>query len=201
MQITIQTEFPAIAKRLAQLESSVRDKALASTLNKTIAQAKTRMQREIVREYNVTPAYVRERLQVRRATAAASRLKLQAELVGGNGKKRSANLIRFLERSVSLAQARRRAKDGTLRQLRFKVRRSGGPQTIAGAFIGNRGRTVFRRVGKERLPIKAVSTIDVPQMFNQRRINAAVVQSMRENFTRIFDAEAAFYVARFNATR
>lgn len=201
MQITIQTEFPAIAKRLAQLESSVRDKALASTLNKTIAQAKTRMQREIVREYNVTPAYVRERLQVRRATAAASRLKLQAELVGGNGKKRSANLIRFLERSVSLAQARRRAKDGTLRQLRFRVRRSGGPQTIAGAFIGNRGRTVFRRVGKERLPIKAVSTIDVPQMFNQRRINAAVVQSMRENFARIFDAEAAFYVARFNSTR
>lgn len=198
MQISIKTEFPAIERRLAELQADVAKKALASALNKTMAQAKTRMQREITGEYNVTAAYVRERLRVQRAAYRGGTVRLQAALVGGDGKRRSANVIRFMERFVSLAQARRRARDGTRGQLRFRFKKAGSRQVIPGAFVGNKGRTVFRRVGKERLPIQAVSTIDVPQMFNQRRINGAVVGFMRDTFPRVFDSEARFFVERFN---
>ena len=58
---------------------------------------------------------------------------------------------------------------------------------ITGSFIGNQGRTVFVRTGKDRLPIKAVNTIDVPQMFNTRRINQAVQRIMQERFATNFD--------------
>ena len=198
MQISVTTNFPDIAKRLDTLAADVRIRALTSAMNKTMAQAKTRMGREITKEFNVTAGYVRERLQVRRASFRNGQFRLQAALTGGDGRKRSANVIRFLERSVSLAQARKRASTGTLKQLRFKIRRSGGQRTIPGAFIGNKGRTVFRRTTDKRLPIKAISTVDVAQMFNAKRINARVVASIRENFTRLFESEARFFVAKFN---
>jgi hypothetical protein len=68
---------------------------------------------------------------------------------------------------------------------------------IKGAFIGNQGRTVFRRVGKERLPINAVQTIYVPQMFNTGRIKDVVVKLMREKFPVIFEREAKFYLSKW----
>ena len=156
------------------------------------------MTREITSEYRVTSAYVRERLRVRRATFKAGQLSMTAELVGGNGKSRSANIIAFMERSVTLAQARKRAKAGTLDQLRFQVKRAGGKKIITGAFIGNKGRTVFVREGKDRLPIKAVSTIDVASMFNQKRINRTVVGVLQERFPVIFEREARYFTSRFH---
>ncbi|MCL5459996.1 hypothetical protein M3M33_15265, partial [Loigolactobacillus coryniformis] len=81
--------------------------------------------------------------------------------------------------------------------LKFKIKRAGGTVSINGAFIGNQGRTVFRRVGNKRLPIEGVSTIDVPQMFNTRRINAAVVAAMRAKFPAIFQRELTFALSKW----
>jgi hypothetical protein len=39
---------------------------------------------------------------------------------------------------------------------------------------------VFRRVGKGRLPIEPVQVIDVPQMFNARRVNEKVRARMQQ---------------------
>jgi len=55
------------------------------------------------------------------------------------------------------------------------------------------------RVGKERLPIKALTTIDVAQMFNTKRINAKVVQMIEAKFPTIFANEVRYYTERFNA--
>jgi len=197
MQLTISHNFPDVARRLDSMRQEVRDKALVSAVNKTIEQGRTQMIREIASDYMVTASYVRERLRIKRASARQGRLQIEATLDGSNGKKRSANMIRFLERKTTMAEARRRGKAGTLNQLFFKVKRSGGKKAIAGAFIGNKGRTVFMRDGKARLPIHAVQTIDVPQMFNQKRINAAVVAALIAKFPAIFEREAAFYLRRF----
>ncbi|WP_382155397.1 phage tail protein [Hydrogenophaga sp. ANAO-22] len=199
MKLDFKTNFPEVQRSLRQLRSDIGGRALVSAMNKTMAQAQTQMGREITSEYRVTSAYVRERLRLKRAAFRAGQFSFTAELIGGNGKKRSANMIAFLERSVSLAQARKRGKEGTLNQLRFQVRKTGGKKIITGAFIGNKGRTVFIRTGKDRLPIKAVSTIDVAQMFNQKRINRAVVGTIRARFPTIFASEARFYVSKFNA--
>ena len=115
-----------------------------------------------------------------------------------------------MERFVSLAQARKRAKAGDLAQLRFKIRKTGGMRMIKGAFIGNQGRTVFVRVAgtvmasrskytgsKYAEQIRAVSTVDVPGMFNTKRINSKVVAAMKDKFPVIFQREAAYYTSKF----
>lgn len=198
MQISISTNFPEVERMLSRMQADVRERALPSALNKTMEQGRTQMTREITGEYRVTSAYVRERLRIKRASFKAGQFNVSAELVGGNGKNRSANIIAFMERSVTLAQARKRGKDGTLNQLRFQVKRSGGKKIITGAFIGNKGRTVFMRTGKDRLPIKAVQTIDVASMFNQKRINRRVVGVLKDRFPTIFEREARFFTTKFN---
>ncbi|MCC2673064.1 MAG: hypothetical protein K0R58_11 [Ramlibacter sp.] len=201
---------------LDQLHLDVRDRAAVSAVNKAIAKGQTRMVRVISREYNVTAGYVRERLRIERAKFVRGKAVIAAALVGGGsrGAKRSANLIVFTERSTSLAQAKKRMKageGGTYKlgsttvskalELRFKIKRGSAPKVIKGAFIGNQGRTVFIREGSARLPIKALSTIDVPQMFNTRRLNDEVVRSIEQDFPGIFEHEVKFFTDRFNARR
>ena len=198
MKLSITTNFPAVQRKLEQLRSDIAGKALVSAMNKTIDQAKTQMSREITAEFNVKSAYVKDRLRVRPASLKAGALRLEASLIGGDGKRRSANIIAFVERKVSLAEGRRRMKAGTLNQLFVKVKRTGATKPLGPAFIGNKGRTVFVRQGKDRLPIKPVQVIDVAQMFNVKKINRAVVASMTEKFPAIFEREARFYLDRFN---
>lgn len=191
--IDIRTNFPEVARALRRVERDIGEKALARALNRTIEQGRTAMVREITAEYVLPSATVRSRLAIRRAYAGAQRIQLEASLAApAKSGRRAINVVAFLERSVTLAEARRRAKSGTLRQLRFKIRRTGGWKTIPGAFLGNQGRTVFRRVGKARLPIEPVSTIDVPQMFNARRINEAVRRVLLARFQDHFARELRF---------
>jgi len=176
MQIKIQTNFPNVQRQLETMRKDIAEKAVASALNKTVAQARTAMSREIRREFNITTQAVNDALRIRRATAVRARLQLEASLESRSKRGRSLNLINFLERSVSMAAARQRTKGGeggtyqlgnrTVRkalQLRFKIRRTGPKKVIEGAFIGNKGRTVFIREGASRLPIKALQTINYLQ--------------------------------------
>lgn len=210
MQLTIKTDFKGVQDRLRQLQKDVAQQALASAINKTMDQARTAMAREISKEYMVAYGYVRTRLQIERATARGA-ARLTATLRGGTDRKRSANVIAFVERSVTMAEGRRRAKAGTQRQLYVQIKRQGGKKPIAGAFIGNKGRTVFERVSGTVMPsrskyagslhaeqIQPVQTIGIAQMFNTRRINQVVVRLMREKLAEVFEREARFFTDRFN---
>lgn len=196
--LNIRSNFPAVAEALKGAEKRAGQLALARALNRTVEQGRTAMVREISKEFAVSSSTVRARLVIRRASASGSRIRIEAALAAPTkAGRRSINVIAFLERSVTLAEAKRRAKAGTLSSLRFKIKRGGGLKTIAGAFVGNRGRTIFRRVGKSRLPIESVSTIDTPQMFNARRINEAVRRVMLDKFAEIFARELRFALGRF----
>lgn len=208
MKINVDLDLRGVNGWLDQVSPRI-DQAKASALNKVVAQARTEMGREIAREFNVTTAYVRERLVIRRANAAAQRFVMEASLTV-SGRKRAANLIRFVERSTTLAEARKRMRAGeggtqTLRgggqiwkalELRFKIKRSGDKKVVKGAFIGNRGRTVFIREGSGRLPIKALQTVDVPQMFNTQRINAKVVAFIKAKLPEVFQRELKYFMSR-----
>ena len=97
-----------------------------------------------------------------------------------------------------MTEGRRRNKSGTQKKLRFKITRHGAAQTIKVAFIGNKGRTVFHRTGSGRTPIEAVSTIDVPQMFNTKRINKRVIERIQREFPVEFERAARHVIDRFN---
>jgi hypothetical protein len=193
--INVKANVKPAVDHLNRIAKNLGDKALTSALNKTMAQVRTQMIRGITAEYAIKAADVRERLQLRRASRRG--MQFTATLIGNPAgrAKRAMNVIRFLERSVSLAQARKRRKSGTLGVLRFKIRRAGGLQTIKGAFISNNGRTVFRRTGKARLPIEAVQTIGVPQMFQAKKVQIPVQRWITANFPIIFRHEMAYFLS------
>lgn len=181
-------------------------KAQVSTVNKLGALAETAMRREITREFNVSASFVRARLRLRRASnRGGSGIAIEAVLIGSgsSGAKRSANLIHFVEKSISLAEARRRLRAGEGQssrnrtfELRAKIKRGAGPKIVKGAFIGNKGRTVFIREGNTRLPIKPVQTIDVPQMFNTKRVNGRVVALIESRGKQQLEHELRYYMSR-----
>lgn len=188
--INVRTNFPEIAAKLDRLPEEIGNKAMVRSMNKTIDQGKTEMARGISREFRLTVGKAKERLAVRKAYAKGGVLHFQAELLAtSKAKSRSMNIIAFVENKTTLAESRKRTKKGTLSQVHFQIKRSGGKKVIPGAFVGNKGRTVFIREGKGRLPIKAVNTIDIPQMFNTRRINTIVRQVMLQRFGANFKRE------------
>lgn len=185
MKISIQTNFPDVQRRLDLVRRDIGEKAVARALNRTVERARTAMSKQIRSEFNVDARYVRERLAIKRASFKGGAFSLSATLEA-SGRGRAANVIRF---------AARKSDTGVT----VKILKRGPRKNIRGAYIGNKGRTVFARVGKDRLPIKSVQTVDVPQMFNTRRVNAAVIAAINARFPAIFQRELAFAIAQFNA--
>jgi hypothetical protein len=192
MKLSIKTDFADVQRAIKALPAHLQDRVMVRTINRTMDQAKTAMVREIRSEYAVTAGYVRERLVVRRARVTSSGLQAEAVLAAGNGRQRAANVIAFTARQV---------KGG----VSIKVRRSGGRKLIRGAFIGNKGRTVFARQAGTTMASRSkyrgsahaerigpVSTIDVPQMFNARRINGAVVRVIEQKLSEVAAREIRF---------
>lgn len=188
MKIDIRTNFPQVERALAGLQKDVAAQALVRAVNRTMEQAKTGMSREIREEFVLPKAKVDAALRIKRANYHAGRFMVQAVLESPSKKGRSLNLINF-------------AAKQTAKGVTFKVKKGGPRKLIPGAFIANDGRTVFIRQGKPRLPIKAIQTIDVAQMFNTQRIKSRVVKTMQDKFPGIFAGEAKFYMDRFNRSR
>ena len=200
-KFSVETSFPEIQRALDSMQKDMRERVLVRTLNGVTTQGRTRMSREIRQEFNLSAAKVNEALAVRPARWVRGNVILEAELYSpGRYGKRSLNVINF--------QARQTSKGVTV-----SITRGGGRKLIAEAFLGNKGRTVFQRVegkvmgsrmhskgAKHRQAIAPVQTIDVPQMFNTRRLNVRVVDFMVELFPRLFAREAAYYIDRFNKT-
>lgn len=194
--VTVRFNLDGLRARLNTIEKNLGDKAVVSALNKTAAQAKTRMSEAIRKDYNISAALVRERLRIRKA-ARGKFATFSAFLIGNpetGGRKRAMNLVHFLEKNAG-AKAFRRGAGWRLDQLRFKVKKTGGKNTLKGAFIGNKGRTVFIREGAGRLPIRAVRTIGVPQMFSTNKNIDMVKAWITANLPRIMQAEAKHYLS------
>lgn len=181
-------DFERNIERLAS--EAARGTAMQMAINKVAKSASAEISRQVPREFNITAREVRNSVRVQSASRRQGRLQAVIEVFGSASRRgRSMNLVHFLEKAVTFAQARKRMKAGeggthTLRrggqtrkalQLRFQIKRGGGRKVIEGAFLGNKGRTVFVRAGKSRVPIDALQVIGVSQMFNTKRINTQVI--------------------------
>lgn len=195
--INIRTNFPDVAAQLKTLQKDIGDKAMVRALNATIVQGKSEMARTISKEYRINVRDARDRLGIERARKKGA-IKLEAILhATRRWRARGMNLIHFV------MGARARAK-----QLQFQIKRSGGRKSIPGAFVAtNRktgGRAVFIReddgkyiTGRKNIKgdskhaqaIAPLTTIDVPRMFNSRRVNDVVRKVMLERFGKNFNRE------------
>jgi hypothetical protein len=184
--IGINIDTSQVQSMLKDLSESVQGQVLARAIGKAADKGRTEMQRTIVREYNLSASQVRPQLKVKKF---GRRLEAEIQALPAKPGRRSRNVILFLERKVTLAEAKRRRKAGTLNQLRFKFRRGRPGRQIPGAFVvtANKGTFVARRKPGTVAPsrsryagtkhaesLEAIHVIDVPQMFNARKVLASV---------------------------
>lgn len=183
-----------IKRELAKLPEELRDKAFTMGINRAAEKANTEAKRAISQEYAISSKQVGAQIVLRKAnkntlTATIFPMSKSRDIFG---QRRSLNVVHFMEKSITLAAAKRRAKAGKLYAighggrkypiLHFKFKRVGGQKIIEGAFIGNKGRTVFVREpgttmdsrsiysgSKHAEKIRPVQVIDVPQMFSSRK--------------------------------
>lgn len=182
--ISLRNNFDKVIRELDTLPEEIANKAMARALNSTIDYGKLQMARTISEEFRISVTEVKKRLDIQRARYRGQLrlyVSLQATRSGFNGDSRGMNLINFVSGGIP-----KRKKNGAMRQLGLQIKRSGGRKVIPGAFVATNKRTggtaVFIREGKERMPIRTLTTIDVSQMFNTKRINESVRSAMLDKF-------------------
>lgn len=184
MAIVVEYDVSAVQAMLARLPVDLRDKGAQLAVNKTAAKAKTEMKRQITAVYNLKAAEVAGGLHITKASAKFNVISasLYPVSIKNQARGRAMNVIHFLESKVGLAEAKQRGRAGMLQQLFFKFKKVGGKKPIpaengkSAPFIGNKGRTIFRRTGPGRTPIEPVQVIGMPQMFNTRALNESVLK-------------------------
>jgi len=176
-----------VKQKLSGLERGMKAKVLQPAINKVAAKARAEINRAIPQEFNVKASEVRNAIELRQARGG--RLEASLSVFGSARRKgRSLNMIHFLAAVQAAGQAMKtrgaKGKKSELEALRkqigFLVKKGTAIKKIDGAFVGNRGRTVFMRDGNARLPIKPVQVIGFGQMFNSRRINRRVLDKINQ---------------------
>lgn len=180
----IRMDFRIDIKRAVAEFSAMRDdvqnRATYRALNRTLDKVGTETGREIRKVYNVRQRAITSALRKRRANKNSLFARLIVEGV-------RLGLIEFD------ARWSRRMPGATV-----KVTVQGGRKTVAGSFIGTRRwgagehRGVFRRVGKERLPIKYLTSVSVPQAFANAAVQSALEAVAAETFNKNFVQQVRF---------
>ena len=193
----------AVRRRLDGIQRDMRDKVLQPAINRAAEKARAEINRAIPAEFAVKAAEVRNAVSLRRAQAG--KLEAVIEVFGSARKRgRSLNLIHFLAavqaagRAVKTRGAKGKKADlaALQKQLGFIIKKGGGLKTIKGAFVGNRGRTIFMRTSDRRLPIKPVQVIGFSQMFASRRIRGRVLDKIRADLPVEVDRALKMVLAR-----
>lgn len=188
MKLSLRTDFREVKAKLARLPDDLRDRAISMSLNRTGDKGRAEANRAIAETYAIPAREVGAQVSVRRASRNSLVVEIEAFPVRRGHR----------SRNVMLFSARQTKQGVTVR-----IRRDGGRKLIKGAFIANKGRTVFIREPyplTKRLPIRGVDTIDVPQMFNSRPIMRRVLERVRAECPKEFDRAAAYLLDRFNKT-
>jgi hypothetical protein len=188
IKIDMKMDVRELNRTMGLLQANLRDRATVMAINKTAKKAKTEMDMSIRKEFNLPKKKVNSRLQIKKA----NRFTLSAEIdpFGLGGKRyRALNMVEFLVGSAESKLTGSRTAKGNLRRrtpLQFKIKKNGAAKSIKGAFVA-RGRKsgkllVFAKDNTKASGIRAVSTIDVPQMFNTKRVQVRVMKRIRKEF-------------------
>lgn len=161
--LDIQSDVDRMVK---QMGADVRQvpKALNSTINKTATTIRKEGVRQLAKETGIKQKDIRRDVVIRKSNFQTLSARIRAT---GS----FTNLIRF---------GARQTKKG-VSAAPWKKRR-----VFKGAFIANKGRTVFVRKGKSRLPIQPVFGPSLPREFLKKKIitlfNAVGLRRFRELF-------------------
>ena len=196
--MTVKTNFPEFKRQLDGLRQDIADKVSVQTINDVATKARVEMKRAIGEEFNLKAGEINAQLNVKRASVKGYNVEAVLQAFPSKSGRRAMNVSHFLAK-VTRAESKRRKAAGSTQQLGFKIKRNGGIVEIKGAFLGNAGRTVFMRTSRKRLPIVPVQTIDIPSMFNTKRINKRVIEFINQEFGTQFNRAMNRFAARMQA--
>lgn len=152
-------------------------KAGNRALNKIAQSTKTQIVREITKDINMKSGDVAKAFSVIRSVEGTLTAVIRAL------RSRRFNLIRFGARQV---------KKGV--SVAFK---RGQRKVIQGAFIANQGRTVFKREGKTRTPIKSLlSPYSTTDLFKSERMKKRVQEFLHEAYPRVLIQELRYFFSK-----
>lgn len=161
-------ELQGVDKVIAVLNPTVYKKALSATLNETGNSVKTESAREIQKTYKMQSKPLKDAMKIDKSSVNDLQWSLSTS-------KKRRNVINFGARRVKLG---------------VTVDIKSGRKLIKGAFIPKNQKTVFKRVGKARLPIKPITTLSVSQMFTssvQKKAKEVAREKSKERFQHNFD--------------
>lgn len=176
MQISVKADVQQARAELRFFRQQV-TQAAARALNRTAQEVQSAAVKEIAAETGLKQKDVREALKRTRANAQA--LIATVEATG-----RAVNLIRFTNQTRSAAR-----KSGGVRANAW-----GTMRIYRGTFIGNQGRTVFVRVGKGRLPIRAVHGPSIPREMAREKVSKQLILVIEGRWPINFESDLRFYL-------
>ena len=220
MKFSVQLKgFDEVQKALRRLPADLRAQAIAPAINKVAAKAKTEIGRAVTTEFDIKSGEVRSSVKVNRARAKAETIEAVIDIFGSAKKRgRSLNLINFLAAvqgggsafRIRGKRANKKQLSALAGQLGFSIKRGGGLKQIPGAFVGNKGRTVFERVPgvqmksrggrltKHSQAIRPVQVIGVSQMFSSRRVSSRVIDRINRELPVEIDRAVNLVMARLS---
>lgn len=182
--IDLMTDIAKANVLLSHIEKGA-PKAINSALNRTIDGVRTDITKQVTATYDIKAKPVRASMKITRSSMST----LQAAVSGAGS---PIPLINF---HVTPNKPGKQAP-GTI--LRASVKKSGG-KPIPDAFVqkmssGHEG--VFKRGGKERLPVKEFYGPSVPQMMGEEKIQKQIIESAGERFSNRIDHEIERLLAK-----
>ena len=169
-------------KGLEKFEKTVNRKIINKAANRTIRRMGTRFRTTAVKEvrktYNIKAKTLKQKIRARTHYDKEGNQSWRFYVSG-----KPMSLIHF---------APRQTKKG----VSVKIKKQSGRKIIKGAFIAkgkNGNLRVFKRVGKERLPLDTKYTISIPQMFNEEILDKAK-KEVEDNYQQEFERNINYYL-------
>jgi hypothetical protein len=181
LTLDVRHDLKAYKKGLSRMQRKDLPKAISAALNRVATTVKGTTVKSIAKQIGLKQKDVKPAISLFKAT----RFELEARITARG---RPLNLIRFTTPSETREKARRRGG--------VRARERGKLKTFRGTFIGNAGRTVFRRVGKRRLPIVGVTGGSIPKTMTEAAVKEAIDDKFRQRWPVEFDRTFRRFVLR-----
>lgn len=197
MSVSVRNDLKRAVVEMQHLRDDVANKAAFRALNRALDKVATETGREIRKVYNVRQRAITSALRKRRANRNSLTARLLVEGV-------RLGLVEFAARAVNPWNVRGRGRRKRGGGVSVQVKVQGGRKLVASAFLaaatannaqggGSAGmRQVWSRMGAERLPIKTLRSLSVPQAFANDAVLRALQVFAKETFDKNLQQQIRF---------
>jgi len=167
-------------------------RAIAKTAKEEGRRFTTQATKDVRAEYNIKSGDIKKSIK----TKFHNRPPYFAYEIVIEDKKLSLNYFGTTTKNKKVnATSRKGKKFRTTRKfVSVKIKRKEKRKVVKGAFYG-KNHKLFKREGKDRMPIKSLSTLSVAQMFHEDNLQPAI-DKFKENYPKTMERNLLFYMGK-----